>query len=527
MLLAGWSIDHANLRSIHPRASAGSTARALPVPAMKMGRPRRGLANSAGRAGTAVPIVRCGDISAISAKCALNLEFSVGFFAGQIVHGDISTVINLFIFNNLWLNHASRFFAGNSASNSAMLGVVTGAIHYQLPDSWIAYDRGAIDRPLLEAKAAILALQAIPFQRGWVRELRDMELKLEVAGTSRIENASFVGDELERAIRAQTPEELHTRSQRQANAAARAYEWVKVQPDDRPISPLLIKELHGIIVTGCDDDHCDPGGLRRMDQNVTFGSPRHRGVLGGPECDSAVDRLAQQASTTFREHDPLIQALALHYHFAAMHPFLDGNGRTARALEALVLKRAGLHDVVIVPMSNFYYREVNAYFAALSEACRRKHDLTRFLTFALRGLAEEVSRLTSALREAVSREIYRIFLDELFATLASTRGKVIVTRQLELLSHLLKKKAPVEWGRLVADSQQPYAKRKDQPAAIARDISKLLALDAVKLEWDQAGHERPLISVDLDWPGTITETEFFKKIKKLPTSKDYAFLTKP
>lgn len=410
---------------------------------------------------------------------------------------------------------------------SVMLEIVTEAIHYQLPDSWIAYDRESIDRPFLEAKAAILALQTIPFERRWVRELQDEQLTLEVAGTSRIENASFVGDELERAIRAQTPEELHTRSQRQANSVARAYRWVAEQPDDRPISPELIKALHRIVVTGCDDDHCQPGGLRRTGQNVTFGLPKHRGMQGGPECDSALDQLARQASTTFGEHDPLIQALALHYHFAAMHPFLDGNGRTARALEALMLKRAGLHDVAIVPLSNFYDREVNAYFAALSEVCRGKHDLTRFLTFALHGLAEEVSRLTSALREAVSREIYRIFLDELFATLASTRRKVIVTRQLEFLSHLLRKEAPVEWGRLVTDAAHLYAKRKDQPAAIARDISKLLALGAVKIEWDQAGQERPLISVNLDWPSTITETEFFDLIKKLPKSKDYSFLTKP
>ena len=407
-----------------------------------------------------------------------------------------------------------------------MLGTVPGVIHYQLPGSWIAYDRLAIERHLLEAKAAILTLQAIPFQRRWVRELQDVQLKMEVAGTSRIENASFIGDELERAIRARTPEELRTRSQRQANAAMNAYRWVAEQPHDRPISPQLIKELHRIIVTGCDDDRCEPGGLRRMDQNVTFGSPRHRGVPGGPECDFAVDQLARQASTTFREHDPLIQAVALHYHFAAMHPFLDGNGRTARALEALMLKRSGLHNVVVVPMSNFYDREVNAYMAALSEVRRRKHDLTQFLTFALRGLAEEVSRLTSALRGAVSREIYGVFLGELFGRLESTRRRVIVTRQLELLSHLHAKKAPVEWGYLVADAKRLYAKRKDRPAAMARDVSKLSALGAVKLEWDQAG-QKQLICVNLDWPSTITETEFFERIKNLPKSKDYSFLTKP
>ena len=404
---------------------------------------------------------------------------------------------------------------------------MASVILYQLPDSWIAYDRRAIERPLLEAQAEILALRSLPFQRRWVREILDSQIKLEVGGTSRIENASFIGDELERAIRAQTPEELHTRSQRQANAAMNAYRWVAEQPDDRPVSPQLITELHRIIVTGCDDDHCEPGGLRQTDQNVTFGSPRHRGVPGGPECDFAVDQLAQQASTKFREHDPLIQALALHYHFAAMHPFLDGNGRTARALEALMLKRAGLHDAVIVPMSNFYCREVNAYMAALSEVRLRKHDLTQFLTFALRGLAEEVSRLTDALRDAVARAIYGIFLGELFGRLESTRRRVIVTRQLELLSHLHAKKAPVEWRSLVADAKQLYAKRKDRPAAMARDVSKLLALGAVWIEWDQAGQKQPLISVNIDWPSEITETEFFERIKKLPKSKDYAFLAKP
>lgn len=407
-----------------------------------------------------------------------------------------------------------------------MLGIVTGAIQYQLPDSWIAYDREAIDRPLLAAKAAILALQAIPFQRRWVRELQDVQLKLEVAGTSRIENASFVGDELERAIRAQTPEELHTRSQRQANSAVRAYEWVKAQPDDRPISPLLIKELHGIIVTGCDDDHCDPGGLRRMDQNVTFGSPRHRGVLGGPECDCAVDRLARQASTTFREHDPLIQALALHYHFAAMHPFLDGNGRTARALEALMLKRAGLKDVMFVPMSNFYHDNKEAYLAALAEVRKGRHDLTPFLTFALGGLVGEVSRLTKLLRDAVLRELYRNLMTELFVRLESTRKRVIVRRQLDLLRLLLEKQEPVAWRRFVDEAKHLYTKHKDRPSAIARDISKLEALGAVEVKWPLL-QEGPLISVNLDWPSTITETEFFERIKRLPKSKGYSFLTKP
>ena len=66
----------------------------------------------------------------------------------------------------------------------------------------------------------------------------------------------------------------------------------------------------------------------------------------------------KELDTSFRGHDILIQALAAHYHFAAMHPFLDGNGRTARALEALMLGGAGLRDTCFIAMSNYYYEEM-------------------------------------------------------------------------------------------------------------------------------------------------------------------------
>ena len=63
----------------------------------------------------------------------------------------------------------------------------------------------------------------------------------------------------------------------------------------------------------------------------------------------------------------LRRALALHYHFAAMHPFLDGNGRSARALEALMLQRTGLRDTLFIAISNYYYEEKAEYLSALAE----------------------------------------------------------------------------------------------------------------------------------------------------------------
>ena len=401
---------------------------------------------------------------------------------------------------------------------------MAGAVQYRMPTSWIRYNYEAVKDRLLEAKASIRALQTIPFQRRWAEELQQMELKLEVAGTSQIEGADFVGDELDQAVLATDPKELRTRSQKQANSALRTYRKIRAIPDDQPLTTALIKEIHRNIVTGCDDDHCPPGITRRTDQNVTFGPPRHRGVPGGKQCEEALDQLVREISSTYRNHDPLVQAIAAHYHFAAMHPFLDGNGRTARALEALMMQRAGLKDVLFIPMSNYYYDNKDTYLRTLAKVRQENHDLTAFLDFGLEGVEAQASRLADALGRAVRKELFRNFMTELFVRLESTRKRVIVKRQLTLLNYLLDQDAGTELSRLIASMKHQYESRKHPVAAMVRDINKLILLGAVAVK-RKGGNRRSqlLIEVNLDWPSTLTGSEFFERLKQLPKSKTYNF----
>lgn len=396
------------------------------------------------------------------------------------------------------------------------------AVQYEPPQYWITYDENAVRESLVNAKASIKALKMMPFLRRWAAELHGIQLKMEISGTSQIEGADFFGDELETALTAETHDELVTPSQKQALSALKAYEWVAQVPDDQPISSELIKTIHRLVVTGCDDGHCEPGALRKADENVTFGSPRHRGVSGGKPCARALERLARQAATTFRGHDPLVQAIAIHYHFAAMHPFLDGNGRTARALEALMLERAGLKDVLFVPMSNFYHEAQETYLSKLAETRNRNHDLTPFLIFALNGVEAEVSRLTERLRHEVSKELFRNFINELVVRLASTRKRVIVKRQLALLCHLLDSDQDMEVLTLATQLRNHYSTRKRPSEAVARDIARLETLGAVSIAPATNGAKgRFLVSVNLDWPSTMTETDFFRQVSELPKSKKF------
>jgi len=391
-------------------------------------------------------------------------------------------------------------------------------IKYEKPKSWLNYDPISISGQLAEAKATVMSLQTIPYQRSWVEALQGIQLKMEVAGTSRIEGAEFTESELEVALK-ERPDPMITRSQRQARAALETYEWIATVPDDRPITTNLVFEVHRKIVTGADDDHCQPGRPRTQGQNVTFGTPRHRGCEGGDECLSALNEFTEALRTVYQAHDPLVRALAAHYHLAALHPFLDGNARTARALEALLLQRAGLRDVCFVAMSNYYYEEKSAYLAALAQVRAKRHDLTPFLEFGLKGVTTQSRRLLVEIQHEMKKALFRNMMNDLFSRLASRKRRLMAKRQVALLNVLLSAKGPVPMLDLIRKLEEYYRPLKNQSKAMVRDLAELIHMGAVvfdKGEW--------AVVVNLDWPQQITESAFFERVKSLPKAKTLKFL---
>ena len=403
-----------------------------------------------------------------------------------------------------------------------MKGIYNGnMINYKLPTSWIDYNLNGAYQEMVEAKSAILSLQAIPYKREWVEDMQYMELKREIAGTSRIEGADFTDRELDEALK-ETPEQLHTRSQKQAHAAIQTYRWIANLPDDQPITAELILEIHRKIVAGADDDHCPLGKLRGQDENVNFGQPRHRGASGGVECETAFNGFVEALKLEYPKHDLIIQALAAHYHLAAMHPFLDGNGRTARALEALLLQRAGLRDTCFIAMSNYYYDEKPNYLASLSASRAQSHNITPFLSFALRGIALQSRRLLEQIQIHVQKELYRNLTRELFDRLQTPRKRVIMERQMSLLELLLDRDS-IELEDLYELEKDRYKELKNPVRAYLRDLSGLLHLGAIEL--DRKTKDKYIISARLGWPTEATKSDFMERIKEFPKAKTHLLVS--
>ena len=382
---------------------------------------------------------------------------------------------------------------------------------YAPPHRWIYYDKVAILDQLVEAKTASGVLRQLPFLPQWIETVHQEQLRLEAAGTSRIEGAEFTPQEENEALSPDAGNRTDlTHSQRQLRAAEATYKWIASQPPDRPVNCDFVLEVHRRIVTGCDDDHCEPGALREHGYNVTFGSPRCRGAEGGDGCQDTFNALCNAIEGEFREHDGIIQTMATHYHIGAMHPFGDGNGRTARALEAFMLRKAGVNDRVMVSLSNYYYSHKDEYLGALFESRKRGHDLTPFLQFALPAVTERCNSVAGEILVNHKRVLFREFARSLFGQLRSPRRRVLVERQLQVLETLLDSDS-VGGVDLIRRTETYYRDLKYPDRAYVRDVIELYDLGALEF---RDGH----IRVNLDWPQQFSESELLERYENMPSA---------
>lgn len=103
------------------------------------------------------------------------------------------------------------------------------------------------------------------------------------------------------------------------------------------------------------------------------------------------------------ELDPLIVMAVAHYQFEAIHPFLDGNGRTGRILNILLLIEKGLLTLPILYLSYYIVRHKNDYYRLLNGVTREQQwqDWILYNLAAVQQTAERTTRKINAVRGLV------------------------------------------------------------------------------------------------------------------------------
>jgi Fic family protein len=101
-------------------------------------------------------------------------------------------------------------------------------------------------------------------------------------------------------------------------------------------------------------------------------------------------------SDAARQIHPIFRAAITHYQIVYIHPFIEGNGRTARALATLVLYSSGYDFKKFFSIEKYFDDDVERYYQALlSIQQQENHDMTYWLEYFCYGLAVEIEKVKS------------------------------------------------------------------------------------------------------------------------------------
>lgn len=204
---------------------------------------------------------------------------------------------------------------------------------------------------------------------------------------------------------------------------------------DVPLTVEKVKRYNRMILEGPDvDEGVEPGELRT--HSVVVGTYR-----GAPaeDCEALLSRLcAWLNSDDFRSEDPrlreplaIVKAVVAHLYLAWIHPFGDGNGRTARLLELQILLSTGFAMPTTQLLSNHYNRTRTEYYRQLAAASRTRSPLA-FLHYAAEGFVDELRAQLDRIWSMQYADRWEQFVYETFGEIRSASGQ----RRLRLVKDL-------------------------------------------------------------------------------------------
>ena len=97
------------------------------------------------------------------------------------------------------------------------------------------------------------------------------------------------------------------------------------------------------------------------------------------------------------ELNPVLLAGIVHYEIARIHPFIDGNGRTARLFATLILYLSGFDYRQLFALDDFYDTDRQSYYNALETVDKETRDLTKWLEYFSDGIAFSVNEVKESI----------------------------------------------------------------------------------------------------------------------------------
>ena len=249
-----------------------------------------------------------------------------------------------------------------------------------------------------------------------------------------------------------------------------------------------IARMNAVVLRGLEaEDYVVPGQTRTTD--VSVGAYR---CPGWRDAAYLLDRLCAAladfpAPETHRHAFAILKAVFAHIHLAWIHPFGDGNGRTARLVELAILLEAGLPQPACHLLSNHYNLTRAEYYRQLARASRAEGGIYGFASYAIAGLADGLREQIGEIREHQWDVAWLDFIHREFGEPRSVTER----RRRTLAVSLARAKRRVRIAELT-DLDPALAREyaKVTSRTLHRDVAALAARDLVDVDRDGAASNR-------------------------------------
>jgi Fic family protein len=272
-----------------------------------------------------------------------------------------------------------------------------------------------MNRALLEIERARGFLDAANIREEWLEGKRVDAMVLEAHHSTHIEGTRMTLPQAELILAGEEVEGVDRDDRQELLNYREAMDFVSEYLGElSDITEGLIKQIHGILVKDVRGGTLEPGQYRTA-QNYVGNVVTGEIIYTPPSPEDVPTRMAELVAWLNRDKgmSPVLVAGVAQHAFVDIHPFLDGNGRTARVLCTLILYQNGYDFQRLFSLSQFYDAARQDYYDAIQGVREADGDLTPWLEYFCEGLASQLMGVKTIGGAVMKRDAVMARADEL------------------------------------------------------------------------------------------------------------------
>lgn len=264
-----------------------------------------------------------------------------------------------------------------------------------------------INNSLLEIERARGFLDAAGLKEEWIADMQSEALILEAHHSTHIEGTQLTLSQAQRILAGWAVEDVRDDDRQELLNYKEAMDFVSEYLGKKSeITEDLIRKIHRILVRDVRGGTLEPGKYREV-QNYVVNSLTGEIIYTPPPPPKVPQLMKEFIKFLNRESDisPVLIAGISQSQFVDIHPFLDGNGRTARVLCTLILYQNGYDFKRLFSLSEYYDKNRREYYDAIQSVREHDMDITGWLEYFTDGLRSQLKEVKTKGEKAIKRDV--------------------------------------------------------------------------------------------------------------------------